>query len=78
MISRILNNSLPNDVKVLTKNQFIEFEKNYWKNSTALGFNPSDSLLLDEGFSKKAYKLRNPSRVLFDKLSSPEFGPIEE
>ena len=44
----------------------------------ALGFNPSDSLLLDEGFSKKAYKLRNPSRVLFDKLSRPEFGPIEE
>ena len=34
----------------------------------ALGFNPSDSLLLDEGFSKNAYKLRNPSRVLFDKL----------
>jgi len=30
----------------------------------ALGFNPSDSLLLDKGFSKKAYKLRNPSRVL--------------
>jgi len=38
LISRILNNSLPNDVKVLTKNQFIEFEKNYWKNSTAIGF----------------------------------------
>ena len=37
-ISRILNNSLPNDVRVLTKNQFIEFEKNYWKNSTAIGF----------------------------------------
>ena len=33
-----LNNSLPNDVRVLTKNQFIEFEKNYWKNSTAIGF----------------------------------------
>ena len=27
-----------NDVKVLTKKQFIEFEKNYWKNSTAIGF----------------------------------------
>ena len=37
-ISKILNNSLPNDVRVLTKNQFIEFEKNYWKNSTAIGF----------------------------------------
>jgi len=38
LISRIFNNSLPNDVRVLTKNQFIEFEKNYWKNSTAIGF----------------------------------------
>jgi len=38
LISRILNNSLPNDVRVLTKKQFIEFEKNYWKNSTAIGF----------------------------------------
>ena len=38
LISRILNNALPNDVRVLTKNQFIEFEKNYWKNSTAIGF----------------------------------------
>ena len=38
MADRILNNSLPNDVKVLTKKQFIEFEKNYWKNSTAIGF----------------------------------------
>ena len=38
LISRILNNSLPNDVRILTKNQFIEFEKNYWKNSTAIGF----------------------------------------
>ena len=38
LISRILNNSLPIDGRVLTKNQFIEFEKNYWKNSTAIGF----------------------------------------
>ena len=38
LISKILNNSLPNDVRVLTKKQFIEFEKNYWKNSTAIGF----------------------------------------
>ena len=44
----------------------------------ALGFNPSDSLLLNEGFSKKAEKLKNPGRVLFDKLSRPEFGPIED
>ena len=44
----------------------------------ALGFNPADSLLLDEGFAKKAEKLKNPGRVLFDKLSRPEFGPIED
>ena len=43
-----------------------------------LGFNPSDSLLLDDGFSRKADKLKNPGRVLFDKLSRPEFGPIED
>ena len=43
-----------------------------------LGFNPSDSLLLDDGFSRKADKLKNPGRVLFDKLSRPEFGPREE
>ena len=43
-----------------------------------LGFNPADSLLIDDGFSKKANKLKNPGRVLFDKLSRPEFGPIED
>ncbi len=44
----------------------------------ALGFNPEDSLLLDENFSVKADNLKNPGRVLFDTLSRPEFGPIEE
>ena len=44
----------------------------------ALGFNPSDSLLLDQGFATKAESLKNPGRVLFDKLSRPEFGPIEK
>ena len=44
----------------------------------ALGFNPSDSLLIDEKFKNKAEKLKNPGRVLFDTLSRPEFGPIEE
>ncbi|MFB2898777.1 ABC transporter permease DevC [Aerosakkonemataceae cyanobacterium BLCC-F50] len=29
---------LPNDVKVLTKQEFIEFEKNYWSTNTAIGF----------------------------------------
>ena len=43
-----------------------------------LGFNPEDSLLLDKDFSSKAERLKNPGRVLFDTLSRPEFGPIEE
>ena len=44
----------------------------------ALGFNPEDSLLLEKDFSEKAQVLKNPGRVLFDSLSRPEFGPIEE
>ena len=44
----------------------------------ALGFNPEDSLLLDDDFSEKAQSLKNPGRVLFDSLSRPEFGPIKE
>jgi len=44
----------------------------------ALGFNPEDSLLLDDDFSEKAESLKNPGRVLFDSLSRPEFGPIKE
>ena len=43
-----------------------------------LGFNPEDSLLLDEDFTSKAERLKNPGRVLFDTLSRPEFGPIED
>tara|TARA_Y100001970_G_C14251699_1_gene872362 strand:- start:175 stop:1347 length:1173 start_codon:yes stop_codon:yes gene_type:complete len=37
-ISKTLNKSLPNDVRVLTKEEFINFEKTYWKNSTSIGF----------------------------------------
>jgi len=44
----------------------------------ALGFNPDDSILLDKEFSRKANLLKNPGRVLFDSLSRPEFGPVEE
>jgi len=44
----------------------------------ALGFNPDDSILLDKEFLKKANLLKNPGRVLFDSLSRPEFGPVEE
>ena len=44
----------------------------------ALGFDPEDSLLLNNNFSLKAQALKNPGRVLFDSLSRPEFGPIEK
>ncbi|MFN6565692.1 ABC transporter permease DevC [Dendronalium sp. ChiSLP03b] len=33
-----VENYLPPDVKVLSKQQFIQFEKNYWQSSTAIGF----------------------------------------
>jgi putative ABC transport system permease protein len=29
---------LPHDIKVLSKQQLIQFEKNYWQSSTAIGF----------------------------------------
>ena len=38
LVKQSLNRSLPNDVKVLTKDDFIEFEKNYWRSSTSIGF----------------------------------------
>ncbi len=33
-----LKRQLPQDVKVLSKQEFIQFEKNYWQSSTAIGF----------------------------------------
>ena len=42
----------------------------------ALGFEPTDPLLKDNGFSSKALSLTNPGRVLFDELSRDEFGPV--
>lgn len=33
-----LKKYLPHDVKVLSKQEFINFEKNYWQTSTAIGF----------------------------------------
>jgi putative ABC transport system permease protein len=33
-----LNTQLPEDVKVLTKQGFVDLEKNYWRKNTAIGF----------------------------------------
>tara|TARA_Y100001968_G_C19453902_1_gene770745 strand:+ start:4027 stop:5121 length:1095 start_codon:yes stop_codon:yes gene_type:complete len=44
----------------------------------ALGFEPTDPLLIEEGFLDKSKSLTNPRRVLFDELSRDEFGPIPE
>jgi len=33
-----LRNFLPKDINVLTKQEFIDFERNYWASSTAIGF----------------------------------------
>jgi putative ABC transport system permease protein len=33
-----LRNYLPKDINVLTKQEFIDFERNYWASSTAIGF----------------------------------------
>ncbi|MDY6786023.1 MAG: ABC transporter permease DevC [Cyanobacteriota bacterium] len=38
LILEKLKQTIPNDVKILSKQEFIDFEKNYWKNSTAIGF----------------------------------------
>lgn len=35
---RELKRSLPNDIQVLSKAEFIDFEKGYWRDSTAIGF----------------------------------------
>ena len=37
-VARSLKASLPKDVSVFTRNDFIEFEKNYWRTSTSIGF----------------------------------------
>lgn len=33
-----LRSQLPDDVKVITRQEFIEFEKNYWQRNTTIGF----------------------------------------
>lgn len=37
-VQQVLKAHLPSDVKVLSKQEFIEFEKNYWAKNTAIGF----------------------------------------
>tara|TARA_Y100001968_G_scaffold254037_1_gene239812 strand:+ start:10904 stop:12079 length:1176 start_codon:yes stop_codon:yes gene_type:complete len=37
-VIRSLNLSLPTDVKVMSLQSFIDFEKNYWRTSTSIGF----------------------------------------
>ena len=38
LVADRLKEQLPNDITIFTKEQFIEFEKNYWRSSTAIGF----------------------------------------
>ena len=37
-VKQQLRNNLPQDVRVLTKQEFIDFEQDYWKNSSPIGF----------------------------------------
>jgi len=36
--TQLLRNYLPKDLNVLSKQEFIDFERNYWANNTAIGF----------------------------------------
>ena len=38
LVVNSLKQSLPKDVRILTREDFIEFEKNYWRTSTSIGF----------------------------------------
>ncbi len=38
IVAQELRKYLPNEINVLTKQEFIAFERNYWANSTAIGF----------------------------------------
>jgi putative ABC transport system permease protein len=44
----------------------------------ALGFNPDDPFFLDPGLAKQTGVLKQKGRILFDRLSRPEFGPIAD
>ena len=34
----LIQQNLPDDIKILTKQEFIDFEANYWRSSTSIGF----------------------------------------
>jgi putative ABC transport system permease protein len=38
VVAQELRKYLPSEINVLTKQEFIDFERNYWANSTAIGF----------------------------------------
>jgi putative ABC transport system permease protein len=38
VVAQTLRNYLSKDIKVLTKQEFIDYERNYWASSTAIGF----------------------------------------
>ncbi len=42
----------------------------------ALGFNPDDPFFLDPGLAEQTGVLKQKGRILFDRLSRPEFGPL--
>ena len=44
----------------------------------ALGFNPDDPFFLDLGLAEQTGVLKQKGRILFDRLSRPEFGPIAD
>ena len=37
-VATAMKNALPNDVQVFTKQEFLNFEQNYWRSSTNIGF----------------------------------------
>ena len=44
----------------------------------ALGFNPDDPFFLDPELAEQTGVLKQKGRILFDRLSRPEFGPIAD
>ena len=44
----------------------------------ALGFNPDDPFFLNPGLAEQTAVLKQKGRILFDRLSRPEFGPIAD